>query len=148
MAHLGLWPQSIAQVFEGEDLSAGDRKAAQMAQAAAWWAGQAGHKAALRAAQAAAEAAHGDLIKYQVRVGAQHVRVKIPPSHALGQGRWVWVRLRLWLGSEAKTLPCWGMQAPCNRCTFIIIIIIIIALSKFACRMEHPRPLFNRTLCS
>jgi hypothetical protein len=53
------------QKFEGEDLSAGDRKTAQIDQAKAWWEEQASQKAAMKAAEAEAEMAHAELVKYQ-----------------------------------------------------------------------------------
>lgn len=59
-----LGPASL-QKFDGEDLSAGDRKAAQHDQAKSWWEEQAAQKAALKAAEAEAEAAHAELVKYQ-----------------------------------------------------------------------------------
>uniref|UniRef100_A0A7S0S1F6 Uncharacterized protein n=1 Tax=Chlamydomonas leiostraca TaxID=1034604 RepID=A0A7S0S1F6_9CHLO len=53
------------QRFAGEDLSAADRKRAQMEQSKQWWEEQAAHKAALKAAQAEAEAAYAELARYQ-----------------------------------------------------------------------------------
>ena len=57
---------SSMQRFDGEDLSAADRKRAQIEQNKAWFEEQAAHKAALKAAQAEAEAAHAELLRYQV----------------------------------------------------------------------------------
>lgn len=51
----------------GEDLSAGDRKRAQVEQCKGWWEEQAAHKAALQAAQQQAEQAYAELARYQVR---------------------------------------------------------------------------------
>lgn len=59
-----LGPASL-QKFDGEDLSAGDRKAAQIDQARTWWETQAAQKAAMKAAEAEAEMAQAELIKYQ-----------------------------------------------------------------------------------
>ncbi|KAL6749955.1 coiled-coil protein associated with protofilament ribbons [Haematococcus lacustris] len=56
---------SSMQRFEGEDLSAGDRKKAQNEQAKQWWEEQAAHKAALKAAQQEAEQAYAELARYQ-----------------------------------------------------------------------------------
>ncbi len=56
---------SSMQRFDGEDLSAGDRKRAQIEQSKQWWEEQAAHKAALKAAQAEAEAAFAELARYQ-----------------------------------------------------------------------------------
>ncbi|KAG1662676.1 hypothetical protein FOA52_014602 [Chlamydomonas sp. UWO 241] len=67
-----LGPSSM-QTFAGEDLSAGDRKKAQMEQAKAWWDEQAAHKAAARAAECEATMAHDEFVKYQdaVQQGAR-----------------------------------------------------------------------------
>mmetsp|Transcript_10904 Transcript_10904/g.18922 ORF Transcript_10904/g.18922 Transcript_10904/m.18922 type:complete len:368 (+) Transcript_10904:113-1216(+) len=59
-----LGPSSM-QKFDGEDLTAGDRKREQMAQSRAWYEEQAAHKAALRAAQQEAEQAYAELTRYQ-----------------------------------------------------------------------------------
>eukprot|EP00955_Chlamydomonas_euryale_P111929 366097-Chlamydomonas_euryale.AAC.42 len=53
------------QRFDGEDLSAGDRKKAQRAQAAEWWAEQAALKAGSKAAEAEAQMAHDEFVRYQ-----------------------------------------------------------------------------------
>mmetsp|Transcript_39826 Transcript_39826/g.88539 ORF Transcript_39826/g.88539 Transcript_39826/m.88539 type:complete len:368 (-) Transcript_39826:472-1575(-) len=53
------------QKFDGEDLSAGDRKAAQIEQAKTWWETQAAQKAAMKAAEAEQEQAYAELTKYQ-----------------------------------------------------------------------------------
>ncbi len=71
---------SSMQKFDGEDLSAADRKREQMAQAKGWWEEQAAHKAALRAAQKEAELAYGELMRYQVRA-------PFPEGGAGGGGR-------------------------------------------------------------
>lgn len=59
-----LGPSSL-QKFDGEDLSAGDRKAAQMEQARRWWEEQGAQKAAMLAAEKEAEQAHAELMRYQ-----------------------------------------------------------------------------------
>mmetsp|Transcript_32571 Transcript_32571/g.97196 ORF Transcript_32571/g.97196 Transcript_32571/m.97196 type:complete len:368 (-) Transcript_32571:452-1555(-) len=59
-----LGPASM-QRFDGEDLSAGDRKKAQRAQAAEWWAEQAALKAGSKAAEAEAQMAHDEFVRYQ-----------------------------------------------------------------------------------
>ncbi|KAG2499975.1 hypothetical protein HYH03_002260 [Edaphochlamys debaryana] len=56
---------SSLQKFDGEDLSAGDRKKAQIEQNVDWWAEQTAIKEALNAAEKEAENAHAELIKYQ-----------------------------------------------------------------------------------
>ncbi|KAG2450209.1 hypothetical protein HYH02_000310 [Chlamydomonas schloesseri] len=59
-----LGPSSL-QKFDGEDLTAGDRKKAQIEQSVNWWAEQTAIKDALRAAEKEAETAHAELVKYQ-----------------------------------------------------------------------------------
>lgn len=56
---------SSMQMFDGEDLSAGDRKAAQLEQAKNWWEEQAAQKAAMKAAEKESDMAYAELIKYQ-----------------------------------------------------------------------------------
>jgi hypothetical protein len=67
--------QPHTQVFQGEDLSAGDRKVAQMEQSRRWWEEQSAHRAAVRSAQQAAEAAYGELVKYQDAL-ASHLKAE------------------------------------------------------------------------
>ncbi|KAG1678252.1 hypothetical protein FOA52_013872 [Chlamydomonas sp. UWO 241] len=59
-----LGPSSM-QKYTGEDLSAGDRKAAQIEQAQRWWGDAASHKAAMARAEAEETMAHAELVKYQ-----------------------------------------------------------------------------------
>ncbi|GLI69089.1 hypothetical protein VaNZ11_013634 [Volvox africanus] len=59
-----LGPSSM-QKFDGEDLTVGDRKTAQIDQCVEWWAEQTAIKEALRAAEKEAETAHAELVKYQ-----------------------------------------------------------------------------------
>lgn len=53
------------RTIQGEDLSAADRKQEQMSQCKSWWEEQAAHKAALKAAQADADKAFAELVRYQ-----------------------------------------------------------------------------------
>eukprot|EP00798_Chlamydomonas_sp_ICE-L_P013944 gene13944-19880_t len=55
---------SSMQKFHGEDLSAGDRKAAQLEQARNWWEEQAAQKAAQKAAEKESDMAYAELTKY------------------------------------------------------------------------------------
>jgi len=68
------------QKFDGEDLTAGDRKAAQIEQAKGWWETQAAERAAQKAAEAEAELAHSELVRYQDAVQrdmmAQEIAIK------------------------------------------------------------------------
>lgn len=57
-------PASL-QRFDGEDSSIAERVTMQRDQASSWWKQQTEEKAAHKAAEAEAEAAHGELIKYQ-----------------------------------------------------------------------------------
>ncbi|GFR41104.1 hypothetical protein Agub_g1749 [Astrephomene gubernaculifera] len=59
-----LGPSSL-QKFDGEDLTAGDRKDAQIQQCVDWWAEQTAIKEAVTAAEREAELAHAELVKYQ-----------------------------------------------------------------------------------
>lgn len=56
---------SSMQKFDGEDLSAGDRKAAQLEQSRIWWEEQAAQKAAMKAAEKESDMAYGELARYQ-----------------------------------------------------------------------------------
>lgn len=59
-----LGPASL-QKFDGEDLSAGDRRKAQIQQNTGWWAEQTAIREAIGGAEREAEQAHAELVKYQ-----------------------------------------------------------------------------------